>query len=291
VSLAEHARRELVLSGQYAEDPEYSESIIKAVEAFASYGHSGGSASVGIEQLYALLRFKTLSPLTSDPAEWVDQSEASGRPMWQNRRDPSVFSQDGGQTWYSIEHGAALRRELTDALNGAEDGSNTPDFVLAEFLSGCLAAFDRATVAREDWYGHRHEPGQDDSRPLPAGPPTRLTLGEVDQDLVAILRAAGDKYGPMGVAEVAAMLTDIPALFRLLNPSPVVTLDADMPPGGHDLATDSAGRMWMRDADEVWWVRPRADAPWYRQADPDEVDLLAVESAVTAAEEPGDAHR
>ena len=36
MSLAEHARRELDLCGQYAEDPEYSESIIKAVEAFAS---------------------------------------------------------------------------------------------------------------------------------------------------------------------------------------------------------------------------------------------------------------
>jgi hypothetical protein len=60
VSLTEHARRELELCGQYAEDPEYSESIISAVEAFASYGHSGGSAMVAREQLHALLGFKTL---------------------------------------------------------------------------------------------------------------------------------------------------------------------------------------------------------------------------------------
>lgn len=105
MSLTEHARRELELCGQYAEDPEYSESIIRAVGAFASYGHSGGSAMVAREQLHALLGFKALSPLTSDPAEWIDQSEASGSPMWQNRRDPSVFSTDGGRTWYALGGG------------------------------------------------------------------------------------------------------------------------------------------------------------------------------------------
>lgn len=102
MSLTEHARRELELCGQHAEDPEYSESIIRAVEAFASYGHSGGSASVAREQLHALLGYKTLSPLTSDPAGWEDRSEISGTPLWQNRRDPSVFSTDGGKTWYSV---------------------------------------------------------------------------------------------------------------------------------------------------------------------------------------------
>jgi|ERR1035441_1967550 hypothetical protein len=103
MSLAEHARRELDLCGQYAEDPEYSESIIKAVEAFASYGHSGGSAMCAREQLHALLGFKTLSPLTSDPAEWVDQSEMSSTPLWQNRRNPAAFSTDAGKTWYTLD--------------------------------------------------------------------------------------------------------------------------------------------------------------------------------------------
>jgi hypothetical protein len=103
MSLVEHARRELELCGQYAEDPDYSESIIRAVEAFASYGHSGGSAMVAREQLHALLGFRPLSPLTSAPAEWTDQSEVSGVPMWQNKRDPSTFSTDGGKTWYSLD--------------------------------------------------------------------------------------------------------------------------------------------------------------------------------------------
>ncbi len=103
MNLVKHARRELILCGQYEEDPEYSESIIEAVKAFASYGHSGASAMIAREQLYALLAFRTLSPLTSDPEEWLDQSEASGKPMWQNKRDPSIFSEDGGKTWKSVD--------------------------------------------------------------------------------------------------------------------------------------------------------------------------------------------
>ncbi len=103
MTLAEHARKELEKCGQYAEDPEYSESIIRAVTEFTSYGHSGGSAEMAVKQLYDLLRFRTLSPITSDPAEWIDQSEISGTPLWQNNRDPRIFSEDGGKTWYSVE--------------------------------------------------------------------------------------------------------------------------------------------------------------------------------------------
>jgi hypothetical protein len=47
-----------------------------------------------------------------------------------------------------------LRRDLTNIINrhSRENGSNTPDFILAEYLLGCLDAFDRATLARESWY-------------------------------------------------------------------------------------------------------------------------------------------
>jgi hypothetical protein len=49
----------------------------------------------------------------------------------------------------------ALRDELATLLNqhSAENGSNTPDFVLAEYLSSCLAAFDEAVRLRDDWMG------------------------------------------------------------------------------------------------------------------------------------------
>lgn len=54
-----------------------------------------------------------------------------------------------------------LRSAIKDVLNShsAENGSNTADFVLADYLMDCLAAFDRAAQAREKWFGYRIEIG------------------------------------------------------------------------------------------------------------------------------------
>lgn len=48
-----------------------------------------------------------------------------------------------------------LRSEITRALNraSAENGSDTPDFVLANYLMDCLRAFDQATLQRSHWLG------------------------------------------------------------------------------------------------------------------------------------------
>jgi hypothetical protein len=34
-----------------------------------------------------------------------------------------------------------------------ENGSGTPDFILAQYLDGCLENFDKTITAREKWYG------------------------------------------------------------------------------------------------------------------------------------------
>jgi hypothetical protein len=48
-----------------------------------------------------------------------------------------------------------LRDELRDAINrvSAENGSNTPDLILANFLQEVLEAFDEAVRGRDLWYG------------------------------------------------------------------------------------------------------------------------------------------
>jgi len=48
-----------------------------------------------------------------------------------------------------------FRRELIEVLNkhSKENGSNTPDFILAEYLIDCLKAFDKTLKLRESWYG------------------------------------------------------------------------------------------------------------------------------------------
>lgn len=55
-----------------------------------------------------------------------------------------------------------FERELTRLLNrhSAEDTSNTPDFILARYLSGCLRLFNATVVQRAGWYGRIDVPGQ-----------------------------------------------------------------------------------------------------------------------------------
>lgn len=48
-----------------------------------------------------------------------------------------------------------FERELQSLLNkhSQENGSNTPDFILARYLNGCLRLFNSTVVSRADWYG------------------------------------------------------------------------------------------------------------------------------------------
>lgn len=53
-----------------------------------------------------------------------------------------------------------LQKELEQLLNAfsQENPSNTPDFILAEYLLGCLAAYNKALQARQKWYGDQPSP-------------------------------------------------------------------------------------------------------------------------------------
>jgi hypothetical protein len=50
-----------------------------------------------------------------------------------------------------------FERSLKNMLNkySMENDSNTPDFILAEYMHACLMSFNIATRAREHWYGRR----------------------------------------------------------------------------------------------------------------------------------------
>ena len=58
-------------------------------------------------------------------------------------------------------------RDLERVINAhsKENGSNTPDFILAEFLAKILSAFDELMQQRAKWYGRMDEPGQQPSAP------------------------------------------------------------------------------------------------------------------------------
>jgi hypothetical protein len=68
---------------------------------------------------------------------------------------------------------ATFQRDLEILLNrySQENASNTPDFILAQYLTTCLDAWNEAVQQRETWYGR-------DARP---GAPRCETIGRVEQ--------------------------------------------------------------------------------------------------------------
>ena len=106
-NLLAFAKDEMQRAGLYDADADYGGEIAKSVErlveTFAADEHSGGSAHLTLSIFERVVRFQPLTPITSDPSEWMNVSDVSGTPMWQNRRQPSAFSTDGGATWYDLD--------------------------------------------------------------------------------------------------------------------------------------------------------------------------------------------
>ena len=55
-----------------------------------------------------------------------------------------------------------MLKKLEGLINeeSREEDSNTPGFILAELMMGCLDAFELASNKREVWYGVELEPGR-----------------------------------------------------------------------------------------------------------------------------------
>ncbi len=55
-----------------------------------------------------------------------------------------------------LEFEARLRKIINQTCQ--ENDSNTPDFILAQYMVCCLSAFTTATQQRETWYGRDARP-------------------------------------------------------------------------------------------------------------------------------------
>ncbi len=53
-----------------------------------------------------------------------------------------------------------FKKELKNLINSCslENESNTPDFILAQYIENCLRAFTVATQQRETWYSKKVRP-------------------------------------------------------------------------------------------------------------------------------------
>ena len=92
--------------------------------------------------------------------------------------------------------------QMASAINcfSRENGSNTPDFILAEFLCECLDAFDKASRAREKWYGK----ALSISRAIPSQRALEIAARVwCDQDMTRITMDAD------AAAEIARIIDDV----------------------------------------------------------------------------------
>lgn len=70
-----------------------------------------------------------------------------------------------------------LQKKIENAINGVsrENVSNTPDFILAEYLMACLVAYENLHIRRENWFRIPGPVGN----PLPP-PPDPATAGSTN---------------------------------------------------------------------------------------------------------------
>ena len=57
-----------------------------------------------------------------------------------------------------------FQKDLAQLINKycIENESDTPDFMIAEYLDGCLQVYNETITKREEWYGRSKQ-----SQPLP----------------------------------------------------------------------------------------------------------------------------
>ncbi len=103
-----------------------------------------------------------------------------------------------------------FEQDLAELINrhSCENASNTPDFVLAQFMVACVSAFNASTQQRETWYGRDPRPSftaqgsANTAAPSPAPDHSRQAL-EVLQEM---LDSHNDENPWLGVCAAVALL-------------------------------------------------------------------------------------
>lgn len=100
-NLIQHAEQELKIAGLFDEHSDYGGELASAaleiVKVFSEQGHSGLSAAVTIDIVKKLVAYQPLTPLTGNDDEWslIHDDRTDNKPIYQNKRDSSVFKENG----------------------------------------------------------------------------------------------------------------------------------------------------------------------------------------------------
>lgn len=99
-ALSDHVDREL----DKTDLPEATKVNIRVIcSLYDGYGYFGRTEDDIQEKIYALVRFKNITPLTDDPDEWSLIADG----IWKNNRRGDAFSLNGGKTYYFNRNGAS----------------------------------------------------------------------------------------------------------------------------------------------------------------------------------------
>lgn len=79
----------------------------------------------------------------------------------------------------SVHEEKSFLRDLEQLINSysRENNSNTPDFLLAEFIGGCLDVYEHTTKERDRWYSVVLCPGKShfiEDTPMAGGVPPQI---------------------------------------------------------------------------------------------------------------------
>ncbi len=85
-----------------------------------------------------------------------------------------------------------FRRKLEVLINShsMENGSDTPDFILAQYLADCLASFDLAVKLRTKWYAPEQTTGG--SGEVPVAPVSGMDSALSGDEHLAEMQAIGE---------------------------------------------------------------------------------------------------
>ena len=96
-TLLEHVRRETKAAGFSPEETAWYERMVTLCTKDSPFTDIPNEQ---ISMVRRLLNRELLSDITDDPGEWFGLTAN----LWQNKRNPKVFSYDGGKTYHYLDH-------------------------------------------------------------------------------------------------------------------------------------------------------------------------------------------
>ena len=105
------ASHELVIAGALNPESDYGgqvgRDVLQLLEVFVEQGHSGGSSLLVVDAFSKLASWGNITPIRNPmlTGEYTDMSRFEGAPartILKSTRKSSLFSRDGGVTWFDV---------------------------------------------------------------------------------------------------------------------------------------------------------------------------------------------